>query len=562
MMPFAGRKRNNSNTLILRLALSFTKGHRLSVLACILTGILKAGLGLLFIWACKQIIDVAVARETGSMLSYSILLIAILPAEIICSNIQSYLETYSENRMKNQLRMQLFSHTLNSRWKGTEQHHSGEVMNRLEEDIRVVADTWCIQFPSAVNAVIQALGAFVFLSVISPAPAWVIAGILPLALILTRPLAKRLKMLTEEIRKTDGRIQSLMQESFQKRVILLSLLRTQAVEKRLQNEQIHLSRLIRSRSLITIVCRTLMAAGFGGGYLTAFIGGALLLKSGAVTFGMVAAFLQLVGLLQRPVSDLGRRIPKLIHTLASVSRLQDLTALERESAIGQNSRHHFTRLCGIRIENLSFSYAQGAPLIFEHFTYDFSPGSMTAIMGKTGTGKSTLTRLILALLRPDQGNINFYDSQQMTYPASPETRRSILYVPQGNSLMSGTIRENLLAGNEQATEEQMYKALHDAAAEFVMELPAGLDTPCTEGGGGLSEGQAQRIAIARALMSEGKIMILDEFSSALDSATEQRLMERLQHYRKEKTILIITHKQEVADRCDQTLRLNNGIGHS
>lgn len=555
MIQFTERKRNKTSYPIFRLALSFTKGYRQPLFFCILTGILKVILGLLFIWLCKQIIDIAVAEKTGSIWFYSILLIATLLAEIITNALQSNLTTKNEVAMRNNLRQQLFSQTLNSRWNGSERHHTGEIMNRLEEDIRVVTDAWCNLIPSTITAVLQAFGAFLFLSILSSTLAWLIAGILPLTLIFIKLFGKRLKLLTEDIRKTDGKIQAIMQESLQKRVILLSLLRTQAAEDNLKREQDILYKKVLKRNRFTITNRSLMAAGFGGGYLTAFLWGAVQLQRGMVTFGMVTAFLQLVGQLQRPVADLSRRIPGLIHAMASVSRLRDLIILERESKVQDKCIAQAIQLCGIRIENVSFSYPQATRQILHRFTHDFTPGSMTAIMGETGVGKSTLTRLILGLLQPQQGSIKFYDLQQRVYIASPSTRRSILYVPQGNSLMSGTIRENLLAGNDKATEQQMYEALYDAAAEFVTELPDKLETRCGEGGAGLSEGQAQRIAIARALLSEGKIMLLDEFSSALDAITEQRLMQRLQQYRKEKTILIVTHKQEVADLCEETVRL-------
>lgn len=555
-MRFTERKRNKPAYPVFRLAMEFGEGHRLSLFLCILTGILKVGLGLLFVWLCKQVIDIAVAEKIGNMLFYSLMLVDTLLAEIACSAIQGHIETRSEAAMKNKLRHALFSHTLHSRWEGTERHHTGEVMNRLEEDIRVVTDAWCHLIPSTLSAILQAIGAFIFLSILSPTLAWIVASILPLILVFIKLFGKKLKSLTQEIRKTDGKIQSIMQESLQKRVLLLSLWRTQAAEDSLKSAQDLLYEKTMRRNRFTLTSRSLMMAGFGGGYLVAFLWGAVQLQQGLVTFGMLTAFLQLVGQLQRPVADLSRRLPGLIHALASVSRLGELKELELENYDNTlPAPAPSAPLCGIRMENVTFAYPQATRQILHQFTHDFVPGSMTALMGETGVGKSTLTRLILGLLQPQQGSVTLYDKHYNSYTASPSTRRSILYVPQGNSLMSGTIRENLQAGNEQATEAQMYEALYHAAAEFVNELPDKLETRCGEGGAGLSEGQAQRIAIARALLSEGKIMLLDEFSSALDAATEQRLMHRLQSQHKEKTILIVTHKQEVADCCDTVIRL-------
>ena len=187
--------------------------------------------------------------------------------------------------------------------------------------------------------------------------------------------------------------------------------------------------------------------------------------------------------------------------------------------------------------------------------FDFAPGSRTAIVGETGVGKSTLIRLMLALLRPVGGLLKLYNEQLEEVEISARTRRNLVYVPQGNSLFSGTIRENLLLGDPEADEARLKEVLHCAAADFVLELPDGLETLCGEQGSGLSEGQAQRIAIARALLRPGSILLLDEFSSSLDPATEERLMERLTAAAPDKTMIFITHREKIAQYCTGTLSL-------
>ena len=212
---------------------------------------------------------------------------------------------------------------------------------------------------------------------------------------------------------------------------------------------------------------------------------------------------------------------------------------------------------GVRLENVSFAFPDSVSDVFNGFTYDFTPGSRTAIVGPTGVGKSTLIRLLLALLRPREGHIFLYsaadNSSVPQAPVSATTRCNLVYVPQGNSLFSGTIRENLLIGNPDATDEQMLEALHTAAADFVMEMPEGLDSQCFEKGAGLSEGQAQRIAIARALLRPGRVLLLDEFSSALDAQTETLLLERLTARLSDRTMIFITHRERVIDFCDAVL---------
>ena len=187
-------------------------------------------------------------------------------------------------------------------------------------------------------------------------------------------------------------------------------------------------------------------------------------------------------------------------------------------------------------------------------TTSVTTSSQEAIVGETGAGKSTLIKLILSLLQPSDGEILIYNKEEKV-PMSPELRGNLVYVPQGNSLLSGTIRSNLLLGNADATEEQMWEALHTAAADFVSDLPLKLDAHCGEWGDGLSEGQAQRIAVARGLLRPGSILLLDEFSASLDKETERILIERLMRSATDKTMLFITHREMILNYCDEIVRL-------
>ena len=209
---------------------------------------------------------------------------------------------------------------------------------------------------------------------------------------------------------------------------------------------------------------------------------------------------------------------------------------------------------GIRISNLLFSYPGSGREVLSGFSHDFRPGSLTAIVGETGVGKSTLIKLILALIRPKGGKVVLYDNQE-EIEVSPQTRCNLSYVPQDNTLFSGTIRDNLLIGNPYATEEEMGSALHTAVADFVFSLPDGLGTVCGEQGTGLSEGQAQCIAIARGLLRLGNILLLDEPSSALDGETEKKLLKRLAEEVIGRTVVLITHRERIAGLCSEVVRM-------
>ena len=264
----------------------------------------------------------------------------------------------------------------------------------------------------------------------------------------------------------------------------------------------------------------------------------------------MTAFLQLVNRVQGPAKNLTKLVPEFVYVFTSAERLMELEDNPLEE---QGHPVYVNAPCGVRLNNISFAYEEGGNVV-EDLSFDFKPGSCTAILGETGAGKTTLVRMILALMFPQKGTVEIYnkkESKQLT----PLMRCNFVYVPQGNTLLSGTIRDNLLLGKLDATDEEMEEALKVSCAEFVLDLPEGLDTVCSESGGGLSEGQAQRIAIARALLRDRSIMLFDEATSALDPETERNLLQNILA-KHDKTVIFITHRPAVMDYCDQTLKID------
>jgi ABC-type bacteriocin/lantibiotic exporter with double-glycine peptidase domain len=270
----------------------------------------------------------------------------------------------------------------------------------------------------------------------------------------------------------------------------------------------------------------------------AFVWGGIGLRNGTITFGVMTSFLQLVGMIQHPILQLLNMVPSVIHCTASIDRLKEL---ETTDGSAQAEPATTTGAGPIRFSDVSFRYAKGDRMVLEHFSHDFKPGSKTAIMGETGIGKTTLFRLLLGFIEPTSGRV--------------DRNAAFCFVPQGNTLMSGTIRYNLQLAKPEATDQELLDVLHTACADFVNELPAGLDTELGERGSGLSEGQSQRIAIARGLLRPGTILLLDEISSALDETTERELFERLFTMYPDRTFLLITHRTLVAELCDDVIRL-------
>jgi ABC-type multidrug transport system fused ATPase/permease subunit len=270
----------------------------------------------------------------------------------------------------------------------------------------------------------------------------------------------------------------------------------------------------------------------------------------------MTAYLQLVGLIQRPTMELSRYIPSIVSSLTAAERLYELEDIPLEK---QGNAIMLDGTAGVRFKDVTFAYDGKERNILEKFSYDFPPNSSTAIIGETGAGKTTLIRLLVALINPKSGCIELYNDNGC-HMSSTLTRRNFVYIPQGNSLVSGTVRDNLLMGNPDATDEEMRRALHIACAEYVFDMPQGLDSGITERGGGLSEGQAQRIAIARSILRPGSILILDEVTSALDEETEQEMLRRLTQSQIGKTLIFVTHRPAIMQYCNQVLRIekNNG----
>ena len=270
-----------------------------------------------------------------------------------------------------------------------------------------------------------------------------------------------------------------------------------------------------------------------------FTWGTVSLQRGLITYGALIAFIQLVGQIQGPARQLARYVPLFISAFTATERLMELENIHHEAAKGDRL---LSGRVGLRLEHLTFAYEKGSKKIFDNFSYDFPPQSITAILGETGSGKTTLVRLLLNLIRAQAGSLYLYDAQGLRLEASPDTRCNFAYVPQGNTLLSGTIKENLLLGRPDATDEELHEALRLAAADFISELPDGIESICGEGGTGLSEGQAQRIAIARAVLLDTPVLLLDEATAFADPESEAEIQQALTTLVKGRTVLVIAHR--------------------
>ncbi len=542
---------------------------RLQSFINMMSGVVRVALDFAFIWATKQAIDIAthssqpVASDQLSTFSFhlttlseaGILLVVIMLLQMSLGYAGRWIAALLGVEAQNRMQRRLFEHLLRSEWRGREVRHSGDVLNRLVSDNTTVVSVMTDTLPQALAVTVRLIAAFFFLYSMDAMLAVGVTLILPIFILLSRLYINRMRALTREVRRTDSQIQSTLQEGIQHRLVLKTLERMPTMADVLAKQQANLRMLVRRRTVFSSTSNLVLNMGFGSAYLLTFLWSVYRLSDDTITFGMMTAFIQLCGQIQGPFRELTRFIPTIIGSFTAAERLIELEEVPEE-ADGQPLR--FTSEAGIRVTDVSYAYDANSRLVLEHLNIDFAPGTSTAVLGETGAGKTTLIRLILALLHPDSGHVEIYDAGH-SMEVSARTRCNLVYVPQGNSLFSGTVRWNLLMGKPDATDEELHQALQVACADFIQQLPQGLDTYVGEGGAGLSEGQAQRIAIARALLRQGNILLLDEATSALDQQTEHRLIDNLlQHNDRlavKPTLIFITHRPAVVDKCTQVITL-------
>ena len=532
------------------------RGNRLQAILNALVGLLGVIISLSSVWAVQHAIDVASHEIEGKIL----IAVLLMGALILCNfglNIASvWIRNLLGIKAQNRMQQKLLDRILRSKWNGKESLHSGDVLNRLETDVANVVNFLTEVIPNSLSTLALFIGAFSYLFLMDWRLAIVIVIMIPIIILFSRVCVRQMRHLTSEVRSSDSKVQSILQETIQHRMLIKTLEGDGAAVDRLEDTQSVLRTNVVRRTKFSVFSYLVLNLGFSTGYLVAFAWAATRLSSGTLTFGGMTAFLQLVNKIQSPARQLTHLIPQFVSVFTAAERLMEL---EENPLEEQGEPIEMASPCGVRFTDVAFAYEDSEDNVIEHLNYDFYPGSCTAILGETGSGKTTMVRMILALLHPNSGKVEIYNRKE-SRELSPLLRTNFVYVPQGNTLMSGSIRDNLRLGKLDATDEEMEEALKQSCADFVLELPDGLNTLCTEQGGGLSEGQAQRISIARALLRNRSIMLFDEATSALDPETERELLQNILS-KHNKTIIFITHRPAVVEYCDQTLEIEKQHSH-
>lgn len=520
----------------------YSDGFRLRILATILLGAFAVGLGLLFAQIVKIYLDYASEDVQFYLLEAVVWLVGLKLMQLLCEQADIYIRGINTARMETALEYRMFCALTSEKNAKASGIHSGDGIYRLSSDVGLVAEGMVSTVPNLVYSVVQLIATWCYLMTMQPILTVIIGVLSPVMIIATYYYTRLLTPVAREVRKLGSKVNAYLQEHLQHAEMINAFNQNGYVRANVKNYQRQFLYAMIKRIRITVTADSITELGFAMGYLAVFVWGLYSIPRGRATYGELVVFLQLVGQLQRPVFMFKDQYPSFVSALASVERLQEICDREEDEEGLLCTR--CGESVGVRFEEVSFSYENTGRTVLNRFSHDFLPGSVTAVVGETGTGKSTLLKLILGLLRPKGGRVLLYDRNSgREMNADSSARGDLLYVPQGNTLLSGTVRYNLSLGNPDASEAQMMAALHIANADFVVqELDEGLDTVIGERGYTLSEGQAQRIAIARGLLKDSPVLLLDEPSSALDSATEEVLFRRLFKNAKGKTVIVITHR--------------------
>ncbi len=541
------RGRNYFNWLM-----HYTKPYMWKIILLMIISIAMTYVSIGYAVASQKLIDMAgkghitktaIALFMGLMVSMLIINTAIELANVMVN------EKYTFG-----IRKQVYDKLLRSEWLGTQQFHTGDMMTRMTSDAGNVANGMVNVIPEIIVLLIQLVMVFITLYINSPFLAIFALFLTPFGMVIAFLIGRKLKKLQIKVQETETAYRSFIQESLANILIVKAFSNEDRFSEQLADLRENRFFWVWKKSKLSSLSNLVLNGTFQVGYVFAFVYAAGQIANGEITFGTMTLFLTLFSRIQAPIASLANQLPGVVSVFSAASRImdiQDISDEKRELPVNMEGS------VGVRVSDVSFAY--GKKNVLENVSFNIEPGDFAAIIGQSGIGKTTLIRGLLNFISSQSGNIEYYDKHGHKAHASASVREFISYVPQGNTLFSGTIRDNVLMGKPDATEAEIWEALDMAVCrDFLEKLPDGIDTVIGEKGVGISEGQAQRIAIARALIRKSPFLILDEATSALDEKTEAEFLKKFDEISPRPTCLLITHRSSILKYCNKELIIDNG----
>lgn len=545
------KKESNKNTL--KWIYSRVKKYLPLIIAVSAVTALSACTGVGIALVTKRIFDIATKDTGGSLVSAGLTLFAIIAAQVVLSAVQSFLSAYANGKLTVSLRSYLFTSVLKKKYSSLASFHSGDILNRFTSDTEVVVSGSVTIIPSVTSMVTKIVTGIGAMLVLNPYLAIIILLLGIAVPAIGRVINKRYKRLHKDCQKTEGKTRAFLQECFENIVVIKSFVSETPFKARLGSFMEENFKVKMKRTSVSVLAHICLYSFFTVGYYAVLVWGAGSIAAGTITYGTLMAFLQLISQLRAPLQNVSGIMPKYYSALASAERLMELEDLENEEPALSEGKINALKSDFLRLEvnNVSFSY--GGEEILENCSFTAEKGHITALTGESGSGKSTLFKLILGLYEPRSGSITVNGETEV----DTSLRGLFSYVPQGNMVLSGTVRDNITLCDPDIDEEKIIKAAKAAEIyDYIVSLPEGLDTVLSERGAGLSEGQLQRISIARALLNDAPVLLLDEATSALDEATETKVLGNIKNMT-DKTVIFITHRNTSLKVCDKIVRVEN-----
>lgn len=532
---------------------TYIRRYRAVVGIHILLGILGTALSLLSSVAMKTLIDVVTGFQTGAIFTAAAWMAGMLLGSAAMQAAASRIAAVINIRVQNGIQAEVYDRMLRTDWASLEQFRSGDLLNRLNTDVTSVSGGVTGLLPSFVTAAVQFLGSLMIILCYDPVMALIALIGAPLSVLCSRTLVRRMRSYNRRMKDISSEVMSFHEDSLRNLTSIKAFGimdgfrdRMCAMQGKYRETYLDYNRFSVIAGFVMSIVGLLVSAGcFGWGVYR--------LWTHTISYGAMMMFLQLTTMLRSAFSSLIGLVPTAVSITTSAGRLMAVADLPEEP--GARETAPVPDACTVELRDVTFAYPGGEPVL-EHVDFRARPGEVVALTGASGEGKTTMIRLMLGLVRPEDGSVCLTGADGQCLPVTAATRAAFSYVPQGNTVFAGTIADNLRMVRPEATDAELIAALETACAyDFVRQLPDGIYARTGELGHGLSEGQAQRIAVARAVLRGAPVLLLDEATSALDEATEQRMLENLMHSGRVQTCVLITHRAATAERCPRRYTL-------